>query len=238
MLVRADGTRYAKLVPAAGIGDLLDERDRLAWAAQQGVAVPRVLRWTQSDEGACLITSAVPGIPADALDPARALAAWPGIVRAARALHELPTDRCPADRRVDQRIAQAADVVERSAVHREFLRPEHVDADPRELLADLTAQLPLRRAQEARDLAVCHGDLCLPNILVDPGTLAVTGFIDLGRLGRADRHSDLALLLTNAQDTWPAHAPALAASLPEHYGAPVDPARIRFHLHLDPLTWG
>lgn len=41
------------------------------------------------------------------------------------------------------------------------------------------------------DDVVVHGDYCLPNVMIDPDTLTPTGLIDLGRLGRGDRSSDL-----------------------------------------------
>lgn len=85
---------------------------------------------------------------------------------------------------------------------------------------------------------VCHGDLCLPNILVDPDRHTVEGFIDLGRLGLADRHADLALLLANTADTVPGFAEEATAGLAAGYPAQVDPERLRFYLALDPLTWG
>lgn len=237
VLVRSDGEAFAKMVSSDRVPELREERDRTRWAAGAGVPCAPVLQWAESSAGACLVTGAVPGIPADGLDAAQAVRAWPGIVRAARALHELPVDGCPFDRGVDRMIDLAGAVVSAGAVHREFLRPEQRDVDPRALLEALVAEAPRRREQEAGDLAVCHGDLCLPNILLDPGSLDVTGFIDLGRLGRADRHADLALLLTNAQDTWPTLSEHLEADLGVHYGLPVDADRLRFHLRLDPLTW-
>ncbi|CQD08948.1 streptomycin phosphotransferase [Mycolicibacterium conceptionense] len=55
----ADGSRYAKVVGAAGVGDLAAERDRVAWAGEQGLPVPAVIDWhTTADGGARLITSA------------------------------------------------------------------------------------------------------------------------------------------------------------------------------------
>ena len=237
VLVRADGEAFAKLVSSEQVSELHEERDRTRWAAGVGLPCAPVLHWSESSAGACLVTGAVPGIRADELDVAQASRAWPGIVRAARALHDRPVDGCPFDRGVDRMIDLAGAVVSADAVRREFLRPEQQDSDPRTLLAELRAEVPRRREQEVADLAVCHGDLCLPNILLDPDSLDVTGFIDLGRLGRADRHADLALLLTNAQDTWPTLSEHLEADLGVHYGLPIDPDRLRFHLQLDPLTW-
>jgi streptomycin 3"-kinase len=122
-------------------------------------------------------------------------------------------------------------------VHREFRRPELESRTRHDLIAALAAELPLRLEPEAADRVVCHGDLCLPNILLDPETLEVSGFVDLGRLGVADRHADLSLLLASAQDTWPGEAQHLRDQLPPLYGSPVDADRLRFHLFLDPLTW-
>jgi kanamycin kinase len=50
------------------------------------------------------------------------------------------------------------------------------------------------------DLVVCHGDLCLPNVVLDPGTCEVTGVIDTGLLGVADRWADLALTTRSLDD--------------------------------------
>lgn len=86
---------------------------------------------------------------------------------------------------------------------------------------------------------VCHGDLCLPNVLVDPATVQVTGLIDLDRLGRADPYVDIALLLANARGTWPDETTARQAdaAFAARYGIILDPDRRDFHLRLDPLTW-
>ena len=47
-----------------------------------------------------------------------------------------------------------------------------------------------RSAPPETDLVVAHGDLCAPNILLDGGSGQV-GFLDLGKLGVADRAADL-----------------------------------------------
>jgi streptomycin 3"-kinase len=134
---------------------------------------------------------------------------------------------------------RAEDVVRRDAVIPEFLTEDQQGRPSTELLADLRAELDERLAQEPGDLVVCHGDACLPNFMVDPDTLTCTGLIDLGRLGTADRHADLSLLRANARETWePDDESRADRLLPHRYGPTrVDPARLRFYLHLDPLTW-
>ncbi|WP_062442559.1 aminoglycoside 3'-phosphotransferase [Herbidospora daliensis] len=223
----ADGARYAKWGPVA---DLTAERDRLAWLAGHDVPGQRVLDWQAAGDRARLVTSAVGGVPADRLSPAGLETAWESVAEAVRRLHGLPG--CPFSRGLDRMLALAEDVVARGAVNPDFLPEEQAGTPPRELLARLRPEMGLRRAQEARDEVVCHGDLTLPNILVDPATLTVTGFVDVGRLGRADPHADLALLFATADEIRP--------GLPRTglFGLDPDPDRIRFYLHLDPLTWG
>ncbi|MGP8303239.1 APH(3'') family aminoglycoside O-phosphotransferase [Streptomyces inhibens] len=236
----ADGTRYAKCVAAADAADLKAERDRVAWLSDQGVPGPRVLDWHSGDAGACLVTSAVSGVPADQVSAADLRASWERIADAVRGLHEVPVQQCPFRRDVDGMVAMARDVVTRGAVNPEFLPVEQQHTPAAELLARLVPQVARRRDQEATDTVVCHGDLCLPNIVLDPQTLDVSGFIDLGRLGLADRYADLALLLTSARETWTdeERARAADAAFAERYGISLDHDRLRFYLHLDPLTWG
>jgi aminoglycoside phosphotransferase len=82
---------------------------------------------------------------------------------------------------------------------------------------------------------VCHGDACLPNFLVDPGTFEVTGMIDVHRLGVADRHLDLALATRSTADTTlnPGFGPDAAQALVAAYGRETDPWRIDFYRLLD-----
>ncbi|MFF8785156.1 APH(3'') family aminoglycoside O-phosphotransferase [Streptomyces sp. NPDC015125] len=236
----ADAARYAKCVPAADAVDLESERNRVAWLGDQGVPGPRVLDWHSGNAGACLVTSAVSGVPADQVSAADLRVAWERIADAVRRLHEVPVGECPFRRGLDAMVAAARDVVSREAVNPEFLPVEQQHTPAAELLARLAPQVARRRDQEAADTVVCHGDLCLPNIILDPESLNVSGFIDLGRLGPADRYADLALLLANARETWPNEERARAADVAfaERYGIALDHDRLRFYLHLDPLTWG
>jgi streptomycin 3"-kinase len=237
VFVSTDGARYAKVATGDQVAALAGERDRVRWAAARGIHGPRLLGWAEAPDGAVLTTSAVAGTPADQVRPDQAHQAWANIVAAVAALHDVPAGDCPFDRGLRTMYPLARDVVARGAVRREFLRPEQESRTGHDLLAELAAELPVRQEQEAADQVVCHGDLCLPNILLDPETLAVSGFVDLGRLGVADRHADLSLLLASAQDTWPDEAQHLQDQLQPLYGSPVDAERLRFHLFLDPLTW-
>lgn len=186
-----DGSRYAK----KGGADLAGERDRIEWLSAQRIPGPSVLEWATTSDGPLLITSAVPGVPADQLDSEDLGRAWSGIAAAVRDLHALPTAGCPFSRGLAAMATLARDVVARDAVNPDFLTDEDRERPATELLCRVVAELPRRLAQEPDDLVVCHGDLCLPNIVIAPGDFSVAGFIDLGRLGLADRHADLALLL-------------------------------------------
>ncbi|HEX6356180.1 MAG TPA: APH(3'') family aminoglycoside O-phosphotransferase [Actinophytocola sp.] len=231
----ADGSRYAKHVPAGRQDLLAQERNRVEWLGATGIPGPTVLDWHADDDGAYLVTSAVRGTPADTVSASALHKAWPSITEAVRALHALPPEQCPFSRDLARMLALAEDVVGRGAVNPEFLPAEQQETPPEELLARLAAQVGERLEQE--DTVVCHGDLCLPNIILDPDTVDFAGFVDLGRLGTADRYADIALLLANARETW-GDDTAADEAFARGYGITLDAGRQRFYLHLDPLTWG
>lgn len=240
VLRSSDGARYAKCVTVERSAELAAERDRVRWLAEQGIRAPEVLDWLADDAGAGLVTSAVRGTPANQLSATALRAAWPSIVDAVRTLHALPVTGCPFRRDLARMFARASDVVARGRVHQEFLPVEQQHDAPEELLARLAGRLDRMLAAEAADTVVCHGDLCLPNIVLGGDPPAFAGFVDLGRLGLADRHADISLLLTTAREIWSDESAAVAADAEfvGCYGRVPDAERFRYYLHLDPLTWG
>lgn len=226
------GNLFAKCCAPSGIADLTAERDRMTWLAATGLPSATVIDWFElSSNGACLVTSAVPGVPGDSLPPESHERAMRSLGVVLRDLHSL-TD-CPFERPLADVIATATDVVRRGAVNPAYLTDEWRRLHPTELLDQVVAERPY--VESVLEPVVCHGDACLPNIFFDPETLEVTGLIDLGRLGVADRYTDLALTTIQLHDEWSADpAPFLEA-----YGVPdPDPRRLHFFRLLDPLTWG
>lgn len=239
VLRSVDGSRYAKFVAAEQQAVLEAERERIDWACRHDIATTRALDWITNGEWACLLTSAVPGVSADGLSPAELWTAWPSITTTLRRLHELPAEDCPFNRGLAEMFVMAEHVVSRGRANAQFLPVEFRHTPPAELLDQLRSELQQRVAEEQADLVVCHGDLCLPNIIIDPATHSVTGVIDLGRLGGADRYADVALLLANSRGTWVDEGQAVAADnlFADTYGITLSPTRRQFYLCLDALTW-
>lgn len=238
---RDDGLAYAKLASFARSAELVGERQRLTWLEGRGVTCPELIDWRETENGACLVTSALPGLPAAALSAQELLQAWPSMAQQLGALHGLAIDRCPFDRGLTVMLDRAAAAVARNAVNPDFLPDEDKNRPASELLAQIVSDVPIRQYQEDADKVVCHGDPCMPNLMVDPRTLQCTGVIDLGRLGTADRYADLALMVANATETWTTQEQSeqafailfdtLGVEAPDH-------ERLVFYLRLDPLTWG
>ena len=238
---RSDGAVFAKCVLADGVPELAAERDRVAWLAATDVPCPEYVDWHESAEGACLVTGAVDGVPASEVS----VGAVPRVIASMsdvfRRLHGLPTSDCPFDRRLRVTMPTVEDVVRRGAVDVRNLEPGQQRTPPIDLLAVLLAELDRVAGVEAGDLVVCHGDACLPNVLVDPGTYECVGLVDLGRLGVADRYLDLSLL----------HAQLASPEMNEQFSesdalallracgvANPDHDRLRFYRLLDALSWG
>ncbi|WP_370872180.1 aminoglycoside 3'-phosphotransferase [Spirilliplanes yamanashiensis] len=190
--------------------DLVGEGERLTWLRRHGIPAPEVLDCRPG----LLVTAEVPGRSAAEPWPAdlrpRVVDALAGL---ARALHALPAADCPFNRTLAVTI------------------PAALAADPGPGEREVLAARP-----GPEDTVVCHGDLCVPNVLLDPDTCRVTGVVDAGRLGVADRWADLAVAtrsLTSPMN--PQYGPWAAARFLDRYGVEPDPVRTRFYRLLDRL---
>ncbi|MCK2240211.1 MULTISPECIES: APH(3') family aminoglycoside O-phosphotransferase [unclassified Crossiella] len=201
------------------------EAARCGWLAAQGFPAPEVVEHGDRDGFSWLVTTALPGRPISDPWPAHQAA---GVVDAlaglARALHALPVAGCPFDRGLAVTVPLAKAAAAADLIDLTHLAAEYAGWSTADLVAELDRTRP-----DSEESVVCHGDLCTPNVLLDPDSLAVTGVLDLGRLGRADRHLDLALATRSL-----ARANLDPARFLSRYGHPEpDPARIRFHRLLD-----
>jgi kanamycin kinase len=220
-LTGPDGSvRFAKVDREGRYPTLHREAERMIWAAAY-LPVPRVVTLEQLGPTTILVTEGLPG--RDATDPV-----WrddlPGLVRALgrglRSFHgAVGEEWCPF--RFD--VPRALDHVRRRVAGDDDtpsgFHEEHAHLTAAAALAELEATAP---ADE--DLVVCHGDYCPPNMLVQAG--GVTGYVDLGELGAADRWWDLAV--GGWSVCWN-FGEDLELLFYDSYGVAPDPDRIRFY---------
>ena len=204
---RTDDGRYLKYGPRNEESSMAEEAERLAWAGGS-VPVPRVLEVGSDEDHEWLVTVALAGESAVAprwtIDSGRCEVAVRAIGRGLRAFHDaLPVDSCPFDWGVEARVANAA---------RRGIR------------------LPaaLRKAPRIDRVVVCHGDACSPNTILDLEG-RITGHVDLGALGVADRWADIAVAAMSTE--WN-YGPGWEATLLDAYGVAPDPERQEYYRSL------
>jgi aminoglycoside phosphotransferase len=180
---------YLKTGTRDSESDLKDELLRLVWL-QGKLPIPEVLYFGELNTEQYLLVSAVPGVPLyhhslrDRLDTVIRVYA-----SGLRRIHALPFESGPLDERRDVKIARARRHVRAGRVQESLFDREWSGRNAEDLFGLLLSCVP----SEPETLAVTHGDYCTPNVLLDPETLTLTGFVDLGRAGVADVYQDLAL---------------------------------------------
>lgn len=215
------GRWFLKVAPPDANPNLDVEAVRMKWARLH-LPVPDV-RGTGGTErgGTWLLTRALPGDDATRSplrdDPHRLVVA---LARGLRRFHEVPWETCPFSFRMDASLALAHTRVQRGLVipERDFHRA-HASLSADQALAQLVGTAP-----SSEDVVVCHGDYCLPNALLEGDV--VTGFVDLGGLGIADRWWDLAIATWSI--TWNLGT-GLERAFLDAYGVPPNPEKREFY---------
>lgn len=144
---------------------------------------------------------------------------------------------CPCDNRLDKRLKSAEYIVQNGLVDLDNVEPdtfgENGFKNPTELL------LWLKENRPEEDIVFTHGDYCLPNLFAK--NRHVSGFIDLGKAGLADRYQDIAIcyrsIKHNLAGLYGGHEPIEynADTLFERLGIEPDWDKIRYFTLLDEL---
>ncbi len=230
-----DGEAYAKSGSGILRGDLVAERERLEWLAGTDLPAAEILGWEDDEHTATLTLRTVPGVPISDLSGSDASPAAESLGRFLARLHATPRESCPFERWLAVTVPTARVRADEGLVDEDDFDSAREDQTTQDLMSELLERRPRAEELEMADLVVCHGDACLPNFLIDPESLEVTGMVDVHRLGVADRHLDLALATRSTSDTTlnPAFGPEAAEALVAAYGREADPWRIDFYRLLD-----
>ncbi|MBB6671644.1 APH(3') family aminoglycoside O-phosphotransferase [Cohnella nanjingensis] len=226
---RVGGTNasaYLKVAPSSWHAGLQSEAQALRWL-QGRFPAPRGLHFETFEGCDYLLMTELPG--RDGSDT-ELLAEPEAMVRlyaeSLKALHALDIRDCPLDQRLEKKLYAAWRIV------REGLADDDVEAENAGRTPDdIYAQL-LRDRPATEDLVFAHGDYCMPNLIISEGVLS--GMIDLGRAGVADRYQDIALAIRSLRHNFgsDAYAELFAAS----YGlAELDREKVDYYILLDEL---
>jgi kanamycin kinase len=183
--------------------------------------VPRVLDSGDDEDGAWVMTAAVPGESAVTERWRGAPAIAVGAVgEGLRAFHEaLPVPRCPFSWSAQDRVADAQRRASMGKLDSASWHPEHRRLTVDQALGWLAEIPPIDHG------VVCHGDACAPNTLItDDGRCS--GHVDLGAMGVADRWADLAVATWSTR--WN-YGPGWESHLLAAYGVPDDHERTRYY---------
>ncbi len=215
-------TRFVKAGRADRWPSGLDECARMRWAGRF-LRVPEVLECESDGVVDWLLTVGLEGIDATR----HPLREKPGelvtaLGRGLAAFHDgAPVEACPFQFTAGAAVAHVRDRAERGLIDaRKHLHPEHQHLGVDAAIEQLEALAPVDE-----DLVVCHGDYCLPNVMLDDEG-RVVGYLDLGELGVADRWWDIAVGSWSA--TWNL-GPGLEDLFISSYGATPDAQRIAFY---------
>lgn len=180
------GSLYLKTDKSGG--GLRREQEILRWLEGK-LPVPKIRYWGEQDGFCHMLTSEAKGhmacvCPEDTLcEPYESTVKL--LADGLRMLQSVDITGCPFDSTLDKKLADALYNIENNLVDMDDFEEGNDFSSPMELYRYLSFNKP------PEDLCFTHGDYCLPNIFLDHGS--VTGFIDVGRGGIADKWQDIAL---------------------------------------------
>lgn len=157
---------------------------------QDKLPVPKVLGFERDEKKTYLLMTKVPGEMSCAdkyMKNPEQLTTM--LAEGLQMLWKVDISSCPYTFNLEKKLQMAKYTVENNLVDMDDVEPdtfgENGFKDPNHLLEWLNNNKP------EEELVLSHGDFCLPNIFLSNGK--VSGYIDLGKTGIADKWQDIAL---------------------------------------------
>lgn len=172
------------------------EIDMMQWLAHTNLIPKVILHITENNKSYLLMTRMDGKMSCDRSYKENNEVLVDVLVQGLKKLWSIDIKDCPCDWTLKNKLKLAKDRVINNQVDIEECNPntfgENGFASPMDLY------LWLENNQPEEDLVLSHGDFCLPNIFGQNDKLS--GFIDIGKMGIADRWQDIALCYRSLRD--------------------------------------
>ena len=199
---------------------------------------PRVLEFERDQEKEYLLMTRIPGkMACDKSYMEQPETLIPLLGEGLRMFWNADTTGCPRTISLQEQLSKARQRVEAGEADMEWAQPETYGPSGFKDPADLLCWL--ENNQPPLEPALSHGDFCLPNVFLNGNR--ISGFIDLGECGIADKWRDAALcwrsLRNNASGRYggPGYPGIQADRLFDCLGIAPDWEKIRYYILLDEL---
>lgn len=217
--------------------EIKNEYSIMKWL-EQSEKLPHVLAYEQQEQQSYLLMSKMQGeLSCDKQYMTRPEVLFRIVTEGMKWLWSVDISDCPCNNTLAHKLKQAEFQVTHGLVDLENTEPETFSengfANPEALLQWLYENQP------KEELVLSHGDYCLPNIFAKED--AFCGFVDVGRMGIADKWQDIALCYRSLAHNFAGKYNGIsygtfdASLFFEMLGVEPDWKKIRYYILLDEL---
>lgn len=182
---------FLKILPTSSSADskLLDEKNKQEWLRKNTLLpIPKILYYNKNKDHEFLLTTELKGTAAYKLPKLDRKEATIILARTLKRIHEIPIENCPFYFSLEKILSKIKNKIENKTIEETIVK-KYSKAGIK--IDDVFQDYLIQEMPKKEDLVFCHGDYCLPNVLIKNNSL--TGIIDWGYAGIADRYFDLAM---------------------------------------------
>lgn len=173
---------YLKISARTAPISLQAEKERLQWLHGR-LPVPQAYYYHADATHEYLLLSEIPGtMSCDPVFKENMPELIDLLAEALHMLHAVDISACPFNARLQRRLIDVSRTLNTPAANDQRIEVQELRKQYEQLMLSRPA---------FEDPALTHGDFCLPNIIIDRQHTRISGFIDWGLGGIADRHIDL-----------------------------------------------
>ena len=215
-----------------------NEKKLLAWLDRK-LPVPKIIEEAIQDEYSFLLMSRLPGEMSCSDNNIKNISETvSALALGLKKLWQIDITNCPYRNDTAEKLAQAKFNIENDLVDTDDFNPETFGPAGFKDIDGLYNFLVHNRPEE--DFVFSHGDFCLPNVFIKGRE--VTGFLDWGSAGIADKWQDIALCVRSLRYNYldyPGYTEAdfeyYKKQLFNELGMEPDEEKIRYYILLDEL---